>query len=58
MSIFFMSIIASNARAAVAPPCVMSWVKRFGVICQDSPKRSLHQPHALSAPPPSVIAFH
>ena len=31
--------------------------KARGVICQEKPQRSLHQPHMLSAPPLLVIAF-
>ena len=58
MSIFFIVIIASIARFAAAP----SWLfiassKARGVICQEKPYLSLPQPHALSSPPLSTIAF-
>ena len=46
-SIFFMSIIASNARLASAPPAAIASVSTRGVICQLMPHWSLHQPHAL-----------
>ena len=32
-------------------------VSTRGVICQERPQRSLHQPHALSVPPLPTIAF-
>ena len=42
-------IIASNARLATARSgSVTAFVKASGVICQDRPHLSLHQPHALS----------
>ena len=47
-SIFFMSIIASNARLASAPPAESASISTRGVICQESPHLSLHQPHSLS----------
>ena len=58
MSIFFMVIIASNTRLAAAwsLPVIASRSAR-GVICQDRPHLSLHQPHALSTPPLLTIAF-
>src|SRR6185436_19407793 len=58
MSIFFISIIASNARLATAGSgSVTALVKAIGVICQDNPHLSLHHPHALSSPPLPTIAF-
>ena len=49
MSIFFICIIASNARfAAAGSGSVIALVRAIGVICQDNPHLSLHQPHALS----------
>src|SRR5262245_59875621 len=58
MSIFFICIIASNARLAAARSgSVTAFVRASGVICQDSPHLSLHQPHALSSPPLPTIAF-
>ena len=56
-SIFFMSIIASNARLASAPPAAIASVSTRGVICQETPHLSLHQPHALSWPPLPTMAF-
>src|SRR5262249_52113273 len=50
-SIFFMLIIASNARFALLPPAAIASVSTRGVICQEMPHLSLHQPHALSCPP-------
>ena len=47
-SIFFMPIIASNARFASSPPTASASVRTRGVICQETPHLSLHQPHALS----------
>ncbi len=47
-SIFFMVIIASNARFASAPPAASASVSTRGVICQEMPHLSLHQPHSLS----------
>lgn len=57
MSIFFMSIIASNARFASSQPAASASVSVRGVICQDTPHLSLHQPHALSRPPLPPMAF-
>src|SRR6266850_5050903 len=58
MSIFFICIIASNARSAAAGSGpVTAFVRAIGVICQDNPHLSLHQPHALSSPPLPTIAF-
>src|SRR6185312_830037 len=58
MSIFCISIIASNARLATAGSgSVTAWVRAIGVICQDNPHLSLHQPQALSWPPLPTIAF-
>ena len=58
MSIFFICIIASNARfAAAGSGSVIAFVSAMGVICQDNPHLSLHQPHALSWPPLPTIAF-
>ena len=58
MSIFVIVIMASIARFAAASswPFIAS-SKARGVICQEKPQRSLHQPHALSSPPLSTIAF-
>jgi hypothetical protein len=50
-SIFLMPIIASNARLASSPPTASASVNTRGVICQETPHLSLHQPHALSWPP-------
>src|SRR5262249_18412016 len=36
-SIFFMPIIASNARFASSPPAASAWVSTRGVICQEPP---------------------
>jgi hypothetical protein len=57
MSIFFIGIIAAKARLASAPPAASASVSARGVICQERPQRSLHQPHALSWPPLPTIAF-
>ena len=49
MSIFVICIIASNARlAAAGSGSVIAFVRTIGVICQDNPHLSLHQPQALS----------
>src|SRR5438874_12310776 len=54
-SIFFMGIIASNARlAAAVSGLVVASSRTRGVICQEKPHRSLHQPQALSSPPLST----
>src|SRR5687768_10052128 len=57
-SILFICIIASKARlaAAVSGPVIAS-VRAIGVICQDKPHLSVHQPHAFSCPPLPTIAF-
>src|SRR3982750_4594432 len=58
MSIFLMSIMASNARLAAARSgSLIALVSAIGVICQDKPHLSLHQPQALSCPPLPTIAF-
>ena len=58
MSIFLIVIIASNARlAAGRSGLVYALVNATGVICQEMPHLSLHQPHSLSCPPLSTIAF-
>src|SRR4051812_44973364 len=56
-SIFVIDIMAEKARLPSAPPTARASVSTRGVICQDKPQRSLHQPHALSWPPLSTIAF-
>ena len=56
-SIFFIVIIASKARFASPPPAANASISARGVICQESPQRSLHQPHSLSLPPLPTIAF-
>jgi hypothetical protein len=50
-SIFFMPIIASNARFASSPAAASASVSTRGVICQEMPHLSLHQQHSLSCPP-------
>ena len=58
MSIFFIFIIAAKARLrASALGLAIASVSTRGVIYQDSPQRSLHQPHWLSFPPLPTIAF-
>ena len=58
-SIFSICIIASKARLAAARSgSAIASVRARGVICQDRPHLSLHQPHALSWPPFLTIAFH
>src|SRR4051812_25543661 len=58
MSIFVIGIIASKARLAAAVSRLLVASSRTrGVICQEKPHRSLHQPQALSSPPLSTIAF-
>jgi hypothetical protein len=57
MSILVIGIMASNARLASPPPAASASVRTRGVICQERPQRSLHQPHALSFPPLPTIAF-
>jgi hypothetical protein len=56
-SIFFMPIMALNARFASSPPAASASVSTRGVICQETPHLSLHQPHALSRPPLPTMAF-
>jgi len=57
MSILRMDIMAVIARlAAAASGSVVAASSARGVICQENPQRSLHQPQALSAPPLSTIA--
>jgi len=58
MSIFPIVIIASMARfAAARSGSVVASISTRGVICQENPQRSLHQPQALSLPPLPTIAF-
>ena len=58
MSIFCIVIIASNARLAAALSGLsIASISTRGVICQEKPHLSLHQPQALSWPPFCVIAF-
>lgn len=58
MSIFFIVIMASNTRLAAARSgLVYPLINAMGVICQETPHLSLHQPHALSWPPLPTIAF-
>jgi hypothetical protein len=45
MSIFFIGIMAAKARFASSPPTASASVSVRGVICHESPQRSLHQPH-------------
>ena len=48
MSILCMVIIAANARpAAAGSGSAIASVSAIGVICQERPQRSLHQPQAL-----------
>src|SRR5439155_19267620 len=56
-SIFRIPIIAANARFASAPPAAIASVSVRGVICQETPHLSLHQPHTLSWPPLPTMAF-
>src|SRR5215472_17170962 len=49
--------LAAMARFASAPPAASASVSARGVICQERPQRSLHQPHWLSLPPFPMIAF-
>src|SRR5262245_48592036 len=58
MSIFFIVIIASNARfAAAVLESLIASANTRGTICQLNPNLSLHQPQTLSCPPPRTIAF-
>jgi hypothetical protein len=56
-SIFFIVIMASKARLASAPPAAIASVSVRGVICQERPQRSLHQPQSLSWTRLPTIAF-
>ena len=56
-SIFWIDIVASKARVAWAPPAASASVSTRGVICHESPQRSLHHPQSLSSPPLSTMAF-
>src|SRR4029453_2109458 len=57
MSVFFLSILASKARLDfVLSGSVVSSISTRGVICQEKPHLSLHQPHMLSSPPFLVMA--
>src|SRR5690606_3248404 len=56
-SIFPISIMASNARFASAPPAASASVRTRGVICHETPHLSLHQPQALSCPPLPTMGF-
>jgi hypothetical protein len=56
-SIFVMVIMASKARLASPPPAASASVSTRGVICQEIPHLSLHQPHALAWPPWARMAF-
>ena len=52
MSIFFIFIIASVARCALARSgSFISSRRRFGTTCQDNPNLSLAHPHGPSSPP-------
>jgi len=55
--VFPISIIAAKARLASSPPAAMASIRTRGVICQEIPHRSLHQPQALSLPPLLTMAF-
>src|SRR5215217_409058 len=58
MSIFLIVIMASMARfAAARSGSVVDSSSARGVICQEKPQRSLHQPQALSWPPLPTMAF-
>src|SRR5690606_1200432 len=57
-SILRIVIIASNARRATpASGLLIASISTFGVICQDTPQWSLHQPQSLSLPPLPTMAF-
>ena len=57
-SILRICIMASNTRLAAARSgSVYPWIRTIGVICQEMPHLSLHQPHSLSWPPLPTIAF-
>jgi hypothetical protein len=55
-SIFVIVIIAPKARLASSPPAASASVSARGVICHESPHRSLHQPQALASPPLPTMA--
>jgi len=58
MSILRIVIMASNARLAAAlSGLLLARSSARGVICQEKPQRSLHQPQALSCPPLPTMAF-
>jgi hypothetical protein len=58
-SILRIVIIASNTRLdTTRSGSAIASVSTRGVICHDTPHRSLHQPHSLSWPPLPTIAFH
>lgn len=58
-SILPIVIMASNARlAAAGSGPVTASVSATGVICQDTPHLSWHQPQAFSWPPLPTMAFH
>jgi hypothetical protein len=46
-----------NARFAYAPPAAIASVSTRGVICQEMPHLSLHQPNARSWPPLPTMAL-
>lgn len=59
ISILPIVIIASKARLAAARSgLAMASLRTRGVICQEMPHLSRHQPQALSSPPLSTMAFH
>src|SRR5688572_11971188 len=55
-SILLISIIAVKARLASLPPAAIASVRTRGVICQERPQRSWHQPHSLASPPLLMMA--
>ena len=58
ISIFVIVIMAPKERfAAARSGSMIGCVVAIGVICQEMPHLSVHQPHSLSAPPLSTIAF-
>lgn len=59
MSIFFISIMASNAHlAAAGSRSAMAAIRMRGAIYHDSPHLPVHHPHALVWPPCPTMAFH
>ena len=56
-SIFRIVIMALKARFAASPPAASASVSTRGVICQEIPHLSLHQPQSLSWPPLPTMAF-